>query len=120
MCHLVLLLPLLALPLFWVVPIQTALPLYLGVLGISLFLYFKIVKAMMIPVRTGQEGMLGKTAVVIEDINPEGKIEYAGEIWDAQSKESPLLKGEHVKVTRIRGLRADVEAMTVAKSSKHT
>lgn len=120
MCHLILLLPLFALPLFWVLPLHTAVPLYLSVLGISLFLYFKVFKAMMIPVRTGLEGMLGKIAVVIEDIDPEGKIEYAGEIWDAESKDGPLLRSEHVRVTGIRGLKVDVEAMTVPESSKHT
>lgn len=74
----------------------------------------------MIPVRTGQEGMPGKQAVVIEDIDPEGKIEYAGEIWDAVSTDGPLVQGRHVRVTGIRGLRVNVEGMNVAAPGKHT
>ncbi|MBW2094057.1 MAG: NfeD family protein [Deltaproteobacteria bacterium] len=119
MCHLVLLLPLFALPVFWVLPFQAALPLYLGILAISLFLYFKIFKAMMSPVRTGQEAMLGKTAVVIEDIDPEGKIEYASKIWDAVSKGTPLFNGAHVKINKARGLIVDVEPIAGAGTSRH-
>jgi hypothetical protein len=31
-------------------------------------------------VRTGQEAMLGKEGLVVKDIDPEGKIQYASEI----------------------------------------
>jgi hypothetical protein len=53
MCHLVPLFPLFALPVFLVLPFRTALPNCLGILAISLFLYFKIFKAMLTPLRTG-------------------------------------------------------------------
>ena len=58
MCHLILLLPFFAVPLFWIFPFTTALPLYLFVLGISLFLYFKIFQAIRQEAKTGQEAML--------------------------------------------------------------
>jgi inner membrane protein len=109
MCHLILLLPFFALPLFWIFPFTTALPLYIVVLGISLFLYFKIFKAMRQQVKTGREAMIGKKALVVEDINPEGKIEYAGEIWNATARGRCFLKGEQAKITGFRGLLLQVE-----------
>lgn len=111
MCHLILFLPFFALPLFWVFPFATALPLYLFILGISLFLYFKIFQAMRQKVRTGQEAMVGKKALVLEDIDPEGKIRYASEIWYAVTMGRKLLQGEQVKICRIKGLRLLVEEM---------
>jgi membrane-bound ClpP family serine protease len=109
MCHLILFLPFFAVPLFWIFPFTTALPLYLFVLGISLFLYFKIFQAMRQGVKTGQEAMLGKKGLVAEDIDPEGKIQYANEIWDATARESRFLKGEQVKIRSISGLVLQVE-----------
>jgi membrane-bound serine protease (ClpP class) len=111
MCHLILFLPFFAVPLFWIFPFVTALPLYLLVLGISLFLYFKIFQAMRQKVKTGQEAMLGKKGLVVEDIDPEGKIQYANEIWDATARESCFFKGEQVKIREIHGLVLQVEKM---------
>ena len=111
MCHLILFLPVFALPLFWIFPPDTALPLYLFILGISLFLYFKVFQAMRQKVCTGQEGMLGRNGVVIEDIDPEGKIRCANEIWYAATEGRSLLKGEKVRITHIKRLMLLVEEM---------
>jgi membrane-bound serine protease (ClpP class) len=112
MCHLVLFLPIFAFPLFWIFPFGTALPLYLFILGISLFLYFKVFQAMRRKVRTGREAMLGRNGLVIEDIDPEGKIRCASEIWNATTQGRSLLKGEKVKITRVKGLTLLVEGMS--------
>ncbi len=63
-------------------------------------------------VKTGQEAMLGKKGLVVEDIDPEGKIQYANEIWDATARGSRFLKGEQVKIRGIRGLVLQVEKKT--------
>ena len=76
MCHLILFLPVFALPVFWFFPFQTALPAYLVIVGVSILVYLKIFKAMRRQVLTGSEGMIGKKGLVIEDIDPEGKILY--------------------------------------------
>jgi membrane-bound ClpP family serine protease len=60
-------------------------------------------------VRTGQEAMLGKEGLVVKDIDPEGKIQYASEIWDAMAEGKRLLKGERVKIIGFQGLRLLVE-----------
>ena len=109
MCHLILFLPVFALPVFWFFPLTTALPFYLFILGISLFIYFKVFGAMRLEVRTGQEAMLGKEGLVVEDIDPEGKIQYASEIWDAMAEGRRFLKGERVRISGFQGLRLLVE-----------
>ena len=74
-----------------------------------MFLYFKIFKAMRQDVKTGREAMIGKKALVVEDINPEGKVQYAAEIWDATAKGVCFLKGEQVKISGFSGLVLQVE-----------
>lgn len=64
---------------------------------------------MRMEVRTGQEAMLGKEGLVVKDIDPEGKIQYASEIWDAMAEGKRLLKGERVKIIGFQGLRLLVE-----------
>jgi len=113
MCHLILFLPAFALPLFWVLPFGIALPLYLFILTISFFLYFKVFQAMHQGIKTGQEAMLKKKALVIEDINPEGKIQYAGEIWDAQGEGKKFLKGEQVVIREFNGLSLIVDEIPI-------
>jgi hypothetical protein len=42
MCHLIFFIPFFALPVFWILPFNTALTIYLIICGISFFIYFKI------------------------------------------------------------------------------
>ena len=109
MCHLILFLPVFGLPVFWVFPLSTSLPLYLFITALSVILYFKVFKAMRGRVQTGQEGMIGKKAVVVQDIDPEGKVEYGGEIWDAITRGNSLFEGEPVNIIEFRGLNLLVE-----------
>ena len=60
-------------------------------------------------VQTGAEGMLGKKGLVIEDIDPEGKIQYATETWCAMAKGNKFSKGDQVKISGTRGLMLLVE-----------
>ena len=66
-------------------------------------------------VQTGAEGMLGKKGLVIEDIDPEGKIQYATEIWCAMTKGTRCSKGDHVKICGTRGLLLLVEKIPTDK-----
>ena len=70
MCHLIpfilfLALPIL-LPIFWFMPFNAALTIYLVVCVICFFIYFKIYQAMRMKPRNGKEAMLGKTGLVIK------------------------------------------------------
>jgi membrane-bound ClpP family serine protease len=108
MCHIVLSSPILALPLFLFLPFRTALPAYLAVLVATGFVYFKIIGAMKSKVQTGMEGMTGCKAVVVEDINPDGKVRVGNEIWVATATDRKFSKGQMVKIAEIRGLRVIV------------
>ena len=119
MCHLILFLPAFALPVFWLFPLSTALPFYLFIMAISLIFYFKVFQAMHQGVQTGQEAMLKKEALVIEEINPEGKILYAGEIWNASGKGKRFLKGEQVLILKFIGLRIIVDETDIEESKTH-
>ena len=66
-------------------------------------------------VQTGVEGMLGKKGVVIEDIDPEGKIQYATETWCAMAKGNRLSKGDQVKICGTHGLMLLVEKIPTDK-----
>jgi len=108
MCHIVLSSPILALPLFFFLPFRTALPAYLAVLLASGFVYFKIIGAMKSKVHTGMEGMANREAVVVEDIDPEGKIRLGNEIWSARTEGKKFLKGQMVKIYGFQGLKVIV------------
>ena len=112
MCHLILFLPVFALPVFWFFPFETALPSYLIIFGVSLLIYFKIFKAIRQQVQTGGEGIVGKKGLVIEDIDPEGKIQYASEIWNAKTIGNRFSKGEYVRICGIRRLMLQVEELS--------
>lgn len=115
MCHLVLFLPVFALPVFWFFPFSTAMSIYLIIVGISLLLYVIIFKAMMQKPRVGKETMLGKTGVVIKDIAPEGKIQYATEIWNAMSESKNFSVGEKVVIHGFWGMNVLVREISVEK-----
>jgi membrane protein implicated in regulation of membrane protease activity len=106
MCHIFLALPVLALPLFFFLPLETALPIYLVILFVSGFLYYKIGAAMKAKVKTGKEEMIGEEAVVIKDINPEGKVTVCSEIWSATGDGKQFRKGQKVKICGFYGLTA--------------
>ncbi len=108
MCHIVLFSPILALPLFLFLPIRTALPAYFAVVVAAGFIYFKIITAMKAKVRTGMEWMTDGEALVVEDINPEGKVRFRNELWCATAGGKRFPKGERVKIYGFHGLKVIV------------
>jgi membrane-bound ClpP family serine protease len=108
MCHIILAFPILALPLFFFFPLRTAVPAYAAVLLVTAFLYFKIISALKSKVQTGLEAVIDEEALVIEDIDPEGKITFWSEIWKATAEGKKFRKGEKVRIYRFSGLEAVV------------
>jgi membrane-bound serine protease (ClpP class) len=54
--------------------------------------------------------MIGKRGVVIETLQPSGKIIVEGEIWNATSRDRTIIeKGRQVKVVGINGMTLIVE-----------
>lgn len=103
MCHLILMMPILGLAVFWFWPTSEALPIYTMILLLSAVVYFVIMRAMMRPAQTGREGMLHEIAEVIEPINSKGHVRVHGEIWQAVCSDS-LRKGDHAEVIGMNGL----------------
>ena len=52
--------------------------------------------------------MIGEEALVIEDINPGGKVKVWSEIWTATANGKKFQKGQKVKVCRFDGLKVIV------------
>lgn len=98
MCHLIFFIPFFAVPVFWLLPFNTALTIYLVICGICFFIYFKIYQAMRLKCLNGKEAMLGKTGLVIQDLDPEGKIKYATETWNAVAVGKKFARGEKVLI----------------------
>jgi membrane protein implicated in regulation of membrane protease activity len=70
-------LPILGLLFFFFLPFWTALPIYLGCLLFSGLMYYGMFSVMggKRKVQAGVEKFIDEEAVVVEDLNPEGKVE---------------------------------------------
>ena len=96
--------PVFALALFLVLPFWTVLPVYIPILIFGIVVNFKMMKSMKLPVKTGLEEMIGQEAVVIDDIDPEGKVRFKNEIWTAMGNGRRFEKGRVVKIIGARHL----------------
>ena len=98
MCHILFLLPFVALLLFFLLPAGQA-----AFLSIPLFLVFMWLawvtwKDMRRPVATGIEGLMGGKAQVVSRTKDGPKVLLRGELWDAVCGDD-LSVGETVRVT---------------------
>ena len=58
---------------------------------------------------TGAEALVGRTAVVVEDLSPEGLVKLDGELWRAKCLHGTARRGEKVRVVKVRGTKLIVE-----------
>jgi membrane-bound serine protease (ClpP class) len=58
--------------------------------------------------RSGPETIVGKTATVIDECAPLGRVRFQGEVWTARSND-PIAEGQSVRITAVDGLTLDVE-----------
>lgn len=98
MCHIVFVLPLVGLVLFWVLPLQQGMLFYSLILIVCALLYWLMWKDFWRPVTTGVDGMIGGKAEVIQNGNGTLKVYFRDEIWDAISSEN-LSLGDRVEIT---------------------
>ncbi len=103
MCHLILLMPLIGLVVFWIWPLSIALPVYLVILTVSGMIYWLIMKSMHRPVTTGPEGMIGKVVSVIDMSHHIGHVRAGGAIWRAESNDS-LHAGDKATILGVENL----------------
>ena len=64
---------------------------------------------------TGLEGMVGEVGIAKSDLNPDGKVQVHGEIWNAlvQLNGEVIKKGEKVEVVRTEGMKLIVKKREV-------
>jgi membrane-bound serine protease (ClpP class) len=78
-----------------------------------LFVAGKGLRAQFLPVRTGKETMLGKTAPALARIDSgSGKVFVEGEYWNAIS-DVPIEPGQAVVITAVDGLTLKVKPKQV-------
>ncbi len=108
MCHLILFMPVLALPIFWLMPLSLALPIYMIIASLTALLYWLIVKAMGRQPETGSESLIGTTAEVVSQFGPANHAQYLvrsqGELWSASSPDT-ITTGETVSIAAVDGIR---------------
>lgn len=116
MCHVLLLLPLLALPVFWIAPLAVALPVYGVVLASSAAIYWYAIVAMKRPVETGAEGLIGEIGEVIESRGTNLFVRARSENWRAKSA-TQLREGDRVKVVAVEDLTLQVQKLDLDAKS---
>lgn len=98
MCHLLFLLPLIALALFFFLSPGQAVFVFLPLFLIFFSLAWVMWKGFKRPVSTGIEGLLGNGAQVVSKTNYGAKVSLKGELWDVVCGDE-LSVGEPVRVT---------------------
>lgn len=116
MCHLILILPIIALPMFWLIPLPMATLLYAIVVAFSVWVYFKLMQSMHRPVNTGKEGLLHASGEVLRIDHGHLLVRIAGEIWQADSDER-LRPGDPIDVVGLNGLRLSVKRHAYPRAS---
>jgi membrane-bound ClpP family serine protease len=67
-------------------------------------------------VQTGFEKMIDEEAIVIEKINPEGRIQINDEIWAAKAHGKTFRKDDRVRIRAHEGMTLIVEALSNRKN----
>lgn len=105
MCHVLLLLPFIVLPAFWLWPLEVAVPLYAAVSVASLAVYLLAWKAWKTPPANGPQTLIGATGRVVRVGTRDVTLLLGGELWTADVDGMPLALGERAVVVAIEGLR---------------
>jgi membrane-bound serine protease (ClpP class) len=58
---------------------------------------------------TGSEGIVGETGIAFSNLKPDGEVKVHGEIWNAESIDGEIKKGEEILVAKITNLKLFVK-----------
>jgi len=108
MCHLLLLLPAFALPVFWLLPLSIALPVYAAALVPSIAVYVLAMKTMRLPLLNGADGIVGRIGQVVRVDRSGITLQVGGEYWEADADDGDFEVGDRALVTGIDRLRLKV------------
>lgn len=105
------LLPLLALPVFWFLPLSWAILIYVVCVLVSASMFWLMRRSKRRPAVTGAESLMQKEAEVVSK-STAGKhlymVRVGGELWTAKSRDS-VQPGETVTIVAVDGNRLTVE-----------
>jgi len=104
MCYLILLLPIFALPAFWLLPAGEAAGLYLVVLLVSTGVYWLAVRAMRAPPIIGIEALMHSVGTVRGVDGRKAWVWVQSELWSAEAAPGTVHSGDTVEVIGARGL----------------
>ena len=117
MCHLILLMPIVALPVLWLLPLGEGIAVYTVVALVASTVYWLALKAMRAPGMSGIETLLGQVGSVRSAEGFRGSVWVASELWSAESRDAPLVIGDAVEVIGIDGIRLIVRKVNAADSA---
>lgn len=120
MCHLILLLPVLSLALFWLLPLSYAVPGYVATALISGVVYLVVIRAMRQPVHDGFHSLVGAEAEVVSRLTENAMAQYlvrkGGELWSAYAGDD-FQPGERVNVRAVKGVCLIIERLDKSRAS---
>ena len=109
MCHLFFLIPLAGIPLFWLMPLESALTINIFLWLVCGVLVYKVLNAMKAPPRDDFKSLMGTQAIVVSTVNPHRYlVKAAGELWTARSAEA-LQPGDKITISALEGIKLVVE-----------
>jgi membrane protein implicated in regulation of membrane protease activity len=108
MCHLILFLPIIALPMLWLLPLGIGVPLYGLVLIVAVGAFTMVLRAMRRPVTAGPEALIHALAEDRSVDRDRAHVWVQGEQWAATCAEGVLVVGDKVEVIGRDGLTLQV------------
>ena len=71
------------------------------------------IRALKVPIRTGQESLAGKTGTATSALTPTGQVQLGSELWTAEAVKGSgkIRKGDQVEVVEVKGLRLKVRKL---------
>ena len=79
--------------------------------GITAFFVFVVrasLRTRRMPTRDPADQLIGRDAIALNDLAPNGAVLVRGETWSAESVGEPIARGEPVRVIGRHGLKLDV------------
>jgi len=74
MCHLILLLPVIALPIFWLLPASQSVPAYAVVVAVSGWVYWYAIKAMRLPLESEDARLTNVIRHFLSEVDCPGRL----------------------------------------------
>jgi membrane-bound serine protease (ClpP class) len=91
------------------VPLSLVLPTSIVIAAVCVLFLWLAIRAQRERVGTGREGLEGKTGVVTEELDPQGKIFVHGEIWNATAVSGAIPEGAKVRIVKVDEMLLTVE-----------